>query len=127
MFEGEGAEGGEGAEELGEVRVLDGGRGVVQDEGEVADVAGEGGVGGEDAEETAGVDEPGGIAVGYAEGEGTEETAVGGCEEGVGDGGGAFEGGGVDVVDDGVDEFLGEGGNHGWLEWKVELGRAMIK
>ena len=112
MLEGEGAERGEVAEELGEVRVLFCGGGVVQDEGEVADVAGEGGVGGEDAEKAAGVEELGGVAVCDAEGEGAEETSVGGCEEGMGDGGGAFEGGGVDVVDDGVDKFLGERGNH---------------
>ena len=37
-----------------------------------------------------------------------------GSEEGMGDGRGDFEGRCVDVVDDGVDEFLGEGGNHGW-------------
>jgi len=124
MLEGEGAEGGEEAEELGEVRVLVRGGGIVQDEGEVTDVAGEGGVGGEDAEKSAGVDELGGVSVGYAEGEGAEEPPVGGCEEGVGDGGCASEGGGVDVVDDGVDEFLGEGGNHGWRGMGSRLGRG---
>ena len=75
-------------------------------------MAGEGGVGCEDAQEAASVDELGGAAVGYTEGEGTEETSVGGCEESVGDGGSAFEGRCVKVVDDGIDEFLGEGGNH---------------
>jgi len=127
MLEGEGVEGCEEAEELGEVRILIRRRRIVQDEGEVTDVAGEGGVGGEDAEKSAGMDELGSIPVGYAEGEGTEETSARGCEEGMGDGGGASEGGGVDVVDDGVDEFLGEGGNHGWLGWKLELVKAMIK
>ena len=80
-------------------------------------MADEGGVRCEDAQEAAGVDELGGVAVGYAEGERTEETSVGRCEESVGDGSGVCEGRCVDVVDDGVDDFLGEGGNHGWIEW----------
>lgn len=46
------------------------------------------------------MDKLGCIAVGYAEGEGTEETLVGGCEEGTEDGGGAVEERCVDVVDE---------------------------
>ena len=46
MLKGEGGVGGEEAEDLGEVRVLVRGGGIVQDEREVTDVAGAGGIGG---------------------------------------------------------------------------------
>jgi hypothetical protein len=116
VLKGEGAERCEEAEELGEVRVLVCRGGIVQDEREVTDVAREGRVGREDAEKAAGMGEFGCVAVGDAEGEGMEEASMGWCEEGMGDNRSAFEGGRVDVIDNGVDEFLGEGGDHGLLD-----------
>jgi hypothetical protein len=83
MSEGEGSEGGEEVEKLGEVRVLFCSGGIMQDEGEIVDVVDKGGVGREDVQQVVGMDELRGIAMGCAEGEGTEETLVGGCESAV--------------------------------------------